>query len=551
MSSSNEWVIPQNFEPENFEPLWTQCPQPQQDEGFTSWFTRIAKANCADTNGLFQHLMGKTKGTLRQLDSRPKLKNALISQLEPFIDTDPKALKDMSFHYFQKNPLRSDWDVLIKVQPSPNFCPKCLKTDTVPYFRDQWQLPFVTACTHHQTLLMNTCPHCYSPIRHWESPWNKSITTCSNCHQDITDGKMFLRKIQGDDGIKFQNQLLEVYRTAEYQGEPIHVRNFFQKIWKLATAESIDKNNCTLSLERIHKALLLAFKALQIDSNKIYNRAVWAEIDTYPIMLRKIFEDLKTATNYSQNKGRFHLFIKQHQLPNKFLRSFSNILFERGDLQKAFTTAGGLKGDFGLAWAMFQARRYYQENHHPPPAKDHPFCSIVYCCEIGAFKKSGITDWISFLQKALGKRLTYRAINKNFKSKEGFERACVYITNFRVKNNRIPSANEPGLRMIIKAVRRGTWAEFGIKTWHDLLFHVFRSEYRSYHNWEGIEGLTNARELMKSYYKRTGNLPMSKFDGHHGIQGILRRRLWKCFGIESWVDLLIDVFGEAAATNKR
>ena len=483
MSSSDEWVIPRDLEMDTLGTRWTQCPQLQQDEVFTSWFTRIAKANCADTLGLFHFLLGKAKGTpksLNNLELLPMLKNTLISHLEPYIEIDPASLMRMPFYHCRKNPSKIGWDYLIILKPSPKFCPICLKTDAEPFFRDYWHLPFVTVCTHHHTLLLDCCPHCYSPVRYWKTPWDEPITTCSNCHQFLTEESMFIRKPQSHDGKKFQDQLLQVYKTGKYQSQSIHVRYFFQKIWKLASAESldpevkeIDKNVCDLSPERVHKALFLASKALQNNNQKFFNLAIWDEIDLYPITLRKIFEELRTATHYFRTKGYNPPFVAHHKLPNKFLRVFCNVLSEREDLHRAFTVAGGLKGDFGLTWSVYQARHYYKENNRPPHSKYHPFCSISYFCERGVFLNSGISDWLSFLQKALGNRVTYNGINKNFQSKEGFERVCGYMINFRTKYNRIPSFNEPGLKLVYKAVRRGTWAEFGIQTWHDFLYHVF------------------------------------------------------------------------------
>lgn len=44
------------------------------------------------------------------------------------------------------------------------FCPDCLRTDTVPYFRRVWRLAFVTVCTTHGTLLRDRCPDCGEPV---------------------------------------------------------------------------------------------------------------------------------------------------------------------------------------------------------------------------------------------------------------------------------------------------------------------------------------------------------------------------------------------------
>lgn len=484
MISSLNWVIPSEMLAEETDEKWDNSPKPFNNESFLSWFSRLAKANCADILRLFQTLLEKGKETpcaLNQIELNPILGNTLISQLEPFIDIDPTTLKKMFFHHHRKISSKIGWDYLITIQPSPKYCPICLKTDTVPFFRDFWQLPFVTVCPHHKILLFDCCPHCYSPIRYWETSWDKPLTICSKCHQDLTNECMFLRKPQSHDGIKFQDQLLNAYKTSQYQNHPINVRSFFQEIWKLASAESvdpkvkkIDKNYCFLPSERVHKALYLAYNSLQSNNRKLYNSAAWNVINSYPKPLRKVFEELKTASHYFETESRNPPFVDHYNLSKNFFRVFCRLLSEQENLQKAFTTAGGLKSDFGLAWSVFQVRRYYEENYHPPHSRLHPFSSIAYFCEKGAFFNSDISDWSSFLKKALGNRVIYCGINKNFKSKEGFERACEYLKNFHQNHNRIPYAKDSGLKFVNNAVRRGTWAQFGIHTWRDLVQHVFK-----------------------------------------------------------------------------
>lgn len=42
----------------------------------------------------------------------------------------------------------------------PMYCPHCLSTDTVPYYRLAWRLGFNTHCEVHHTLLLDRCPNC-------------------------------------------------------------------------------------------------------------------------------------------------------------------------------------------------------------------------------------------------------------------------------------------------------------------------------------------------------------------------------------------------------
>lgn len=44
------------------------------------------------------------------------------------------------------------------------FCPLCLKSDEVPYYRRTWRLAFMTICPTHDVLLHDRCPGCSAPL---------------------------------------------------------------------------------------------------------------------------------------------------------------------------------------------------------------------------------------------------------------------------------------------------------------------------------------------------------------------------------------------------
>lgn len=279
-------------------------------------------------------------------------------------------------------------------------------------------------------------------------------------------------------------------------------------------------------------------------NNKYFTHAVWDEIKNYPHSLQNDFLELKAATQYFITEGQNPPFIAQHLLPDSFLKTFCYCLGEQQNLSRSFTRAGGLMGDFGFDWSLYQINRYFQEKNRPPRESAYPFCSIKYCCKKGAFNKWGIYNWISLLQKALGRNLYYKGIsfNFNFKTKEGLTRACEYLRQFKLKNNRIPLVTDSGVKLILKSVQRGIWGKFGIRNRHDLFYHVFGEEYDSYHVWEGLDGLKKARATLKSYYEQHGCVPKHDMKGYQGVHGVIRRGLWKNYGINSWEELIKDIF---------
>jgi len=48
MARSDNWNIPRNFYPIEKDDSWIHQSRPFKDEVFSSWFTRIAKENCAE-----------------------------------------------------------------------------------------------------------------------------------------------------------------------------------------------------------------------------------------------------------------------------------------------------------------------------------------------------------------------------------------------------------------------------------------------------------------------------------------------------------------------
>lgn len=61
------------------------------------------------------------------------------------------------------------------------FCPECLKSDTVPYFRKEWRLSFVTTCLEHRSFLQDCCPECKSPLNIYKLT-HDGLCTCYKCN---------------------------------------------------------------------------------------------------------------------------------------------------------------------------------------------------------------------------------------------------------------------------------------------------------------------------------------------------------------------------------
>ena len=95
---------------------------------------------------------------------------------------------------------------------------------------------------------------------------------CFNCNEDLKRDSILLSKIRFD----FQDKYMEIFNTGIYNSEKIGSIHFFRQLWKIATVESkdpkikrIEFNSEFVSTERIFKALLISYKCLNNDTERL------------------------------------------------------------------------------------------------------------------------------------------------------------------------------------------------------------------------------------------------------------------------------------------
>lgn len=76
------------------------------------------------------------------------------------------------------------------------FCPHCLATDEVPYFRWHWRMAFLNACPIHNIQLIDQCPKCQRPpwpagagVRERIAPGFQSLDVCWHCGVKLTESR--------------------------------------------------------------------------------------------------------------------------------------------------------------------------------------------------------------------------------------------------------------------------------------------------------------------------------------------------------------------------
>ncbi len=83
----------------------------------------------------------------------------------------------------------------------------------------------------------------------------------------------------------------------------------------------------------------------------------------------------------------------------------------------------------------------------------------------------------------------------------GLQRACNYLLKISHQIARIPQITDSGIQLIRHASNRGSWTQFGINSWRDLLRYVFGLNKIPYRNWKGKEGLHLAQEILMNFHK--------------------------------------------------
>ena len=174
--------------------------KPQADELFSSWFTRLAKANAMRPNQLGACLIGRGRQLFSGDPDRGVWKEPGLA-LAGFTGVSPEQLESTYLsayagYLWPSRPRHGVWRHVLHLSDRKRqkdyfglqYCPQCLASDAVPYFRKHWRLGFSVVCDLHGCKLRDQCPHCHSPVmpnlcdvgQKWLD-CAPGITDCYNC----------------------------------------------------------------------------------------------------------------------------------------------------------------------------------------------------------------------------------------------------------------------------------------------------------------------------------------------------------------------------------
>ena len=221
------------------------CPALFPDESLSSWVVRLADAHGMSVQALGSWLMGcgrqifgedVDRGAWDELaralcDATGLARSELIAAT--LLGFEGALWGEMS----RRGPVR--W--VLPIVKSGTFrsgygvqyCPVCLATDPVPYFRLQWRLGFVVSCPLHGCLLSDRCERCGAPVaaHRWRTGRLRELGTTGivRCHLCGAD-RRHLPAESASEPLAAAQALMQTALTAGeafVDGIPVHSVMFF------------------------------------------------------------------------------------------------------------------------------------------------------------------------------------------------------------------------------------------------------------------------------------------------------------------------------------
>lgn len=202
-----------------------------------------------------------------------------------------------------------------------------------------------------------------------------------------------------------------------------------------------------------------------------------------------------------------------------------------------------LKNDYTDEVSFYRVQKslkMFEKKHgRLPKSTDKEMSSIVSAVGRKMFEEQGILTWNDLIKHVFGK------VNRkkhNLNGRKGLEKVIKTIKNYRKTYNKEPSTSE--FDVIYRTLKRGEWEELGLLTWDDLLNHIFGESKREKNRYKEREGLNRAIEKLKRFKKIHKKMPTSVDKEIPEIYNTIQSGEWKRFGITTWNDLLMHVFGK-------
>lgn len=184
-------------------PLWPIRYKPIPGELLSSWIVRLAHGHGMRVKSFCNLALGAESRIMR-VDVDRFSPEWLLASLALHTGTRLEVIRRATLRIYEGTLYPEfhvagclPWVISVKLSksarfgPGLQFCPYCLRTDPIPYFRLHWRVALHTLCEQHQCLLLDRCPNCGAclfiqgvdtSLCHVESD---GICYCHSCDYDL------------------------------------------------------------------------------------------------------------------------------------------------------------------------------------------------------------------------------------------------------------------------------------------------------------------------------------------------------------------------------
>jgi hypothetical protein len=167
-------------------------PPPIQSESLASWITRAALSQACSVRDICKYLrISDIDIDLFLGENSPTRLAANCNLTLDSFDIVQKIMTNLT----EIDPNGANYLLFEDKKAISRFCPLCLKTDQIPYFRLEWRFVAWRWCPLHNCLLEDVCGNCnravqlpfnlmYVALKNAQA-WNLSY--CKYCQQSLTD----------------------------------------------------------------------------------------------------------------------------------------------------------------------------------------------------------------------------------------------------------------------------------------------------------------------------------------------------------------------------
>lgn len=184
--------------------LWPVHYKPLPDELLSCWLVRLAHGHgmkvqtfCNVIFGNRRQIWNRDIDRLAPVWLLDELNMRTSTPMNSVMRTTLRSYEGTLYRKFRTaGPLH--WILLLQMYHRKRngfglqFCPTCLATDTVPYFRTSWRIALNTTCTIHKVMLLDRCPACGSAIcvhrldmQTRTLDLDKAMSYCYRCDTDL------------------------------------------------------------------------------------------------------------------------------------------------------------------------------------------------------------------------------------------------------------------------------------------------------------------------------------------------------------------------------